>query len=91
MSFNCFTKKSLPAKHPFAERALKLRTGLMLLRLHGEKWLLFFLSPDVALANMMKFPSSPPGVHISGSCCKEKFQKKLGNNNDTKYATQQDK
>lgn len=36
----------------------------------GENLLLFFLSPDVALANMMKLPSSPPGVHCSGSCCK---------------------
>lgn len=60
--------RRVPVKHPFGERALKFSTGLMLFKLHGEKWLLFFLSPEVARANMMKFPSSPPGVHISGSC-----------------------
>lgn len=58
----------LPVKQPFGERALKLSTGLILLILQGEKWLLFFLSPDVARANIMKFPSSPPGVQTSGSC-----------------------
>lgn len=59
----------LPVKHPLGDLALKLSTGFILFKLHGENWLLFFLSPDVALANIMKFPSSPPGVHISGSCC----------------------
>lgn len=34
--------------------------------------MLFLLSPDVARANMMKLPSSPPGVHNSGSCCADK-------------------
>lgn len=58
----------LPVKHPLAERALKLSTGLMLFKLHGEKRLLFFLSPEVARANIIKLPSSPPGVHCSGSC-----------------------
>lgn len=59
-------------KHPFCDLALKFRTGLMLFKLHGEKRLLFFLSPEVALANIMKLPSSPPGEHCSGSCCNRK-------------------
>jgi hypothetical protein len=48
--------------------AFAFKTGLILLRLHGENLLLFLLSPDVARANIMKLPSSPPGVHTSGSC-----------------------
>lgn len=64
----------VPVKQPLGDRALKFNTGLILFKLHGEKWLLFFLSPEVARANMMKFPSSPPGVHISGSCCAHKYR-----------------
>lgn len=57
-----------PAKHPLDERALAFKTGFMETKLHGLKRLLFRLSPLVALANIMKFPSSPPGEHSSGSC-----------------------
>lgn len=58
-----------PVKQPLAERALVLSTGLIAFRLQGLKRLLLRLSPLVARANIMKFPSSPPGVHCSGSCC----------------------
>lgn len=57
-----------PAKQPFEERALVLRTGLMDSKLQGLNRLLFRLSPLVARANIIKFPSSPPGEHSSGSC-----------------------
>lgn len=65
---NKVTTAHPPVKHPLALRALVFRTGSIAFREHGENLLLFFLSPEVALANMMKFPSSPPGVHCSGSC-----------------------
>lgn len=70
-----YTRKdwNWPVKQPLGDLALKFSTGLILFRLHGENRLLFFLSPEVALANIMKLPSSPPGEHCSGSCC-EKFQ-----------------
>lgn len=55
-------------KHPLALRAFAFSTGSMALSEHGENLLLFRLSPDVARANMIKLPSSPPGVHCSGSC-----------------------
>ena len=57
-----------PVKQPLLLRALEFKTGSIALREHGENLLLLRLSPDVALANIMKFPSSPPGVHFSGSC-----------------------
>lgn len=43
----------VPVKHPLVLLALTFSTGLMADRLHGEKRLLFFLSPDVARANIM--------------------------------------
>lgn len=63
-----FRHLHLPVKHPLLLRAFAFRTGSIALSEQGENLLLFFLSPDVALANIMKFPSSPPGVHCSGSC-----------------------
>jgi hypothetical protein len=66
------SQRMSPVKQPLELLALVLRTGLILFRLHGENRLLFFLSPEVALANIMKLPSSPPGVHNSGSCCENK-------------------
>lgn len=65
----------LPVKQPLALRAFAFNTGSIDFNEHGENRLLFFLSPDVALANIIKFPSSPPGVHCSGSCCKDKNYK----------------
>lgn len=65
----------LPAKHPLEERALAFKTGFMETRLQGLNRLLFRLSPLVALANIIKFPSSPPGEHSSGSCCAKKKEK----------------
>jgi hypothetical protein len=56
-------KSSLPVKHPLLLRAFAFSTGSMALSEQGENLLLFRLSPDVARANMMKLPSSPPGVH----------------------------
>lgn len=61
-------------KQPFELRAFAFKTGFMACKLQGENLLLFFLSPDVALANIIKFPSSPPGVQPSGSCCVENGQ-----------------
>ena len=55
-------------KQPLALLAFAFNTGSIAFKEHGENLLLFLLSPDVALANMMKLPSSPPGVHCSGSC-----------------------
>lgn len=43
----------LPVKHPLLLRALEFKTGSMALSEHGENLLLFFLSPDVARANMI--------------------------------------
>lgn len=43
----------LPVKHPLVLRAFELRTGSIALNEHGENLLLFFLSPDVARANIM--------------------------------------
>lgn len=40
-------------KHPLALRALALRTGSMDFSEHGENLLLFFLSPEVARANII--------------------------------------
>lgn len=60
---------NLPAKQPLGERALVFSTGFIAFKLHGLKRLLLRLSPLVARANIIKFPSSPPGVHCSGSCC----------------------
>lgn len=57
-------------KQPLALRAFAFSTGSIAFNEHGENLLLFRLSPDVALANIMKLPSSPPGVHCSGSCWK---------------------
>lgn len=71
--------KNSPVKHPLALRAFAFNTGSIALNEHDENLLLFRLSPDVALANIIKLPSSPPGVHCSGSCCKfteEQWKKK---------------
>lgn len=57
-------------KHPLGLRAFEFNTGSMDFNEHAENLLLFFLSPDVARANIIKLPSSPPGVHCSGSCYK---------------------
>lgn len=65
-------EKELPVKQPLALRALAFKTGSIAFNEHGEKRLLLRLSPEVALANIIKLPSSPPGVHCSGSCCKIK-------------------
>jgi hypothetical protein len=59
-------------KQPLVLRAFVFNTIWMDLSEHGEKRLLLRLSPDVARANMMKLPSSPPGVQVSGSCCEDK-------------------
>lgn len=59
--FWCFV--SLPVKHPLELRAFAFKTGSIAFSEHGENLLLFRLSPDVARANIMKLPSSPPGVH----------------------------
>jgi len=55
-------------KQPFMERALAFSTGSIDFSEQVLNLLLFFLSPEVARANIMKLPSSPPGVHCSGSC-----------------------
>jgi hypothetical protein len=60
-----------PVKHPFELRAFAFKTGSIDFNEHGENLLLLRLSPDVARANIIKFPSSPPGVHCSGSCWNE--------------------
>lgn len=43
----------LPVKQPLALRAFAFRTGSIAFREQGENLLLFRLSPEVALANMM--------------------------------------
>lgn len=42
-----------PVKHPFALRAFAFSTGSIARNEHDENLLLFRLSPDVALANIM--------------------------------------
>jgi hypothetical protein len=54
---------NLPVKHPLELRAFAFKTGSIAFSEHGENLLLFRLSPDVARANIIKLPSSPPGVH----------------------------
>lgn len=56
-------KGFLPVKHPLLLRAFAFKTGSIAFSEHGENLLLFLLSPDVARANIIKLPSSPPGVH----------------------------
>jgi hypothetical protein len=58
-----FSYFGLPVKHPLELRAFEFKTGSIAFSEHGENLLLFRLSPDVARANIMKLPSSPPGVH----------------------------
>ena len=57
-------------KQPSIDLALTSMTLAMESTLQSENLLLLGLSPDVALANMMKFPVSPPGEQatVSGSC-----------------------
>lgn len=45
--------KMLPVKQPLMLRAFEFSTGSIALNEHGENLLLFFLSPDVARANMI--------------------------------------
>ena len=52
-NFNELKFKVIPLKHPFGPLALANSTGLMLFKEQGLKLRLFFLSPDVARANMM--------------------------------------
>ena len=66
--------KHSPEKHPLSSLALTSMTVAMETLLQAEKRLLLGLSPEVALANMMKFPDGPPGEQssVSGSCCNRK-------------------
>lgn len=43
----------IPVKHPRVLLALTFNTGFIADKLHGENRLLFFLSPEVARANII--------------------------------------
>lgn len=43
----------VPVKHPLVLLALTFSTGFIADKLHGENLLLFFLSPEVARANII--------------------------------------
>ncbi len=53
MAKNKHLSMFLPVKQPFGPRAFVNSTGLMLFKLQGLNLRLFFLSPEVALANIM--------------------------------------